>query len=184
MSEDKVTGLNIILNFKSLHVDWKPLHKYTFLTASHKTYDYIINSGKYTYHSVQKRKKPYITLEIKLSLCTLRRHVGGGEWNISPLILNLGTRWFRIVSLKLRPLKTQGKAPVPIDCDTGCVLRGGLDVFEKGKNVFPALEIEPRFPSRPASSVVTTPTELPMLPIIRIFITYTLQQILSEWALN
>jgi len=47
----------------------------------------------------------------KLSLCTIKRHMGGDREGIAPLILNLGTRWSTAVSFT-NPLSCpKGKRP-------------------------------------------------------------------------
>lgn len=55
---------------------------------------------------------------------------------VTPLILNLDTRWLWVVKLKLRPLYPRGRTPVPMEYMGP---RTGVDWFREGEQLLPLL---------------------------------------------
>jgi len=119
---------------------------YTPVTANER----FDNKGTWEYY---KRNS-------KLSPCLTKHHAiyVWGSGGIDSLILNLGTRWRRLVSFTARPLYSRGRSPrYPLDSRlygpksrTGC---GGEE-----KNPYPCRKSNP---GRPARSLVTILTEVP-----------------------
>jgi hypothetical protein len=84
--------------------------------------------------------------------CTVSR-------GVAPLILNLGIRWRRAVSVTCRPLYPLGRTPAPTFCIwCGWAPSAGLDVLEKKTSLATA---GVRTPDRLSHSLVHTPTDLP-----------------------
>jgi hypothetical protein len=91
-------------------------------------------------------------LKLHQSHYTLWRRLGrrGG---ISPIILDLGTRWGWVVSITLLPRFSPGERTHCTHCTGGWVgPRAGLDTEARGKSFAPLLGIEPRSPGNPALS--------------------------------
>jgi hypothetical protein len=78
-----------------------------------------------------------------------------GEWRYSSIILDLSTRWRRVVSLTPLQLYPPGKEP-PVPVDKVCP-RAGLDAVEKRKMPYLCRD------SKPAVQPVAIPTELTRL---------------------
>jgi hypothetical protein len=63
-------------------------------------------------------------IKVKLSLCLSKYHAMKTYWesgSIVPCVLNLGTKWRRVVSLTLRQLSPGEEAPIPIGQEAGWV---------------------------------------------------------------
>jgi hypothetical protein len=77
-----------------------------------------------------------------------------GEEDVSLLlILELGTRWERVVSVTPLPRFTPGERTPGTHCTGGWVgPRAGLDTEARGKVLSPLPEIEPQSPGRPVRS--------------------------------
>jgi hypothetical protein len=89
-----------------------------------------------------------------------------GSRGIAPWILDLGTRWRRVVSFTTQPLYSQGKSPwYPLDRRLGGPQsRSGCCGEEK--NSQPPPGIEPRCSSQQPVSI---PTELPGLSLLQAY---------------
>jgi hypothetical protein len=91
-------------------------------------------------------------IKLKLSYNTPRRHLGGEEVQLL-LILDLDTRWKRVVSVTPRPRFSPEERTLGTHCTGGWVgPRAGLDTEVRGKILSPLPGIEPRSPFRPARS--------------------------------
>jgi hypothetical protein len=92
-------------------------------------------------------------IKLKLSHYTPRRRLEGEEvWLL--LILDLGTRWWWVVSVLPLPLFTPGESTPGTHCTAGWAgHRAGLDTEARGKILSPLPVIEPRSPGRPARSL-------------------------------
>jgi hypothetical protein len=73
---------------------------------------YVMNTAKFGLKRL--RKASYRNLKVKLSLCLTKHHATKTCWEsgcMAPRILDLGTRWRRVVSFTSQPLYPQGKSP-------------------------------------------------------------------------
>jgi len=81
----------------------------------------------------------------------------GGLRGLTPLIINVGTRWKSVVNFTPQPFSHREQIPVPIEYEAGMVPRKILEDFEEKMFYFATI----RIPGRSVYGLVAISTTLP-----------------------